>query len=92
MAQKTAGALSVGTTPAVAFGPTLRWVSGTITNLGSNTVYLKWTNEDAVVSTTNGIPLAAGATIKVERKFLGPVSGFSAIAATGTNDVRYSFA
>ena len=92
MAQKTAGALSVGSTPVVAFGPTVRWRAGTITNLGANTVYLKWTNETADVSTTNGIPLAAGATIQVERNTARPATGFSAVAATGTNDVRYAFA
>lgn len=55
-----------------------------VVNNGSVTVFL---GKSASVTTSNGIPLAAGQSFTVDgREYLGPVFG---ITASGSADVRY---
>lgn len=54
-----------------------------VKNIGSNTVYLQWTQESTPLTTSNGFPLGAGEGVGISRDWGGaPIIGIASGANT----------
>ena len=59
-----------------------------VKNMGTQVVYLQWTNESDALTTGNGFPLASGDAVGISRSWGGaPITG---ITAGTTEAVRVS--
>lgn len=78
---KTTAAVSVGSTATLILAANADRERALIVNNGSQTIYL---GKDNTVTTANGLPLAAGASLEDDRTS----DAWYGIVASGTADVR----